>query len=302
MCPVSWVHIKLVELFLMYFIFELAACLIKELPKGESLSIKTFIGYFTPYYWFIFVYIALYLISPFINLMWEHLDRKGQKYLLITSVLLFSVYPMFCETVMNLSGTSIWDTFTVYGLIQGINTTGISGSGGGYTIVNFVLMYLIGCYLREREDDIKKVKSWRLSVLLALCVFTIMGWIFADYLLTDKPYQETISWNYENPLIIAEAVLVFLIFSKMKIKISKVINILAAASFPSYLIHTNIIGYFRVEEFVNLFLPLFMLHAVGTIIVIYLISFVIFEVYDLCTRPVFKRISGKWKRRRYIEI
>ena len=296
--------LKPIELFLMYLIFELAACLIKELPKGEGLSLKTFMGYFSPSYWFIFVYIALYLISPFINVMWEHLDRKGQKILLITAISLFSVYPMFCEVMTSVSGTSIWDedSMSIYGLLQGINTVGITGSEGGYTIVNFVLMYLIGCYLREREDDIKKMKLWPLFVLLALNVFMIMVMVFAAHLITGNPYSGNTAWNYEDPLVISESVLIFMIFAKMKIKNSKLINILAGASFPSYLIHINILEFFGIEEAVNRFLPMFLLHAFVTIFGIYVISFVIYKLYDLCTSPVFKLISNKWKRRRFIEI
>ena len=55
--------LKPVELLSMYIVFELLAYLIKELPNGGPFSWKELFSYFMPIYWFIFVYIALYLIS-----------------------------------------------------------------------------------------------------------------------------------------------------------------------------------------------------------------------------------------------
>ena len=70
-------------------VFELVFCLIKELPKGNGLDFKTVLGYYTPSYWFVFVYIALYLISPYINLVWSHLGDGGRKTLLFILTGLF---------------------------------------------------------------------------------------------------------------------------------------------------------------------------------------------------------------------
>ena len=296
--------LKPVKLLTMYAAFELAACLINELPKGGPISLSTFFSYFTPSYWFVFVYVALYLISPFINMMWDHLSRSGKITLLVLSIVLFSVYPTIWETVTFLSGTRIWgeDKISFYGISQGVSPLGLFGSGAGYTIVNFVLLYLIGCYLRDREDDGVRTGSGKLLILLLLNVLVIIGWTYAEFAVSGAPINATTGWNYENPFVISEAVLVFLVFQNMKPGNNRVINALAAAAFPTYLIHMNILGYFRITDFVKAGTPILILHILCSAAVIYLLSFVICKLYDLITEPVFKRISGKWKRKRFIVI
>lgn len=296
--------LKPVKLLSMYVFFELIAYLIKELPAGEPFSLSTFADYFTPSYWFIFVYIALYILSPYINLMWSHLNRKKQKQLLIILIALFSLYPIAWEMITYASKDSIWgaESISSNGLIQGISSIGLFGSGAGYTIVNFILMYLIGCYLRDIEEDGKKFKNGTLAVLLIINVALIIYWTYLEFFVLGGAIDGTTSWYYDSPFVISEAVLIFLVFKNMKIKKNKVINKLASASFPTYLIHINLLEYFNIPTFVRGNTWILILHIIGSTIAIYLISFVIYELYDLITKPLFKAISGKWQKRRYIDL
>ncbi len=292
--------LKPIELFAQLAVFETAFYLIKELPKGEPFSFGRFMSYYTPSYWFVFVYIALYLISPYINSVWARLDAKGKKTLLCISLGLFSVYPIAWEAVTNLSASGIWgeDKVSWYGLEQGISTLGLFGSQAGYSIVNFVLMYMIGCYLRDREDDIAKTGEGKLILLYILNIALIVGWTYLDKAISGAPINTTTGWNYENPLVISEAVLLFMIFKNAHIKQSKIINRIAAASFPSYLIHKNLLEYAGIENAVRGSTPLLVLHIAASTLIIYLISFVIYEIYNLIARPVFAKISAKWKDHR----
>ena len=296
--------LKPVQLLSMYVVFELIAYLVKELPKGEPFSLSSLADYFTPSYWFLFVYIALYILSPYINLMWSHLNRKKQKHLLIILIALFSIYPIAWEAITYASKSSIWgaESITSYGLMQGGSTIGLFGSGAGYTIVNFVLMYLIGCYLRDIEEDGKKFKTGLLSVLLLINVALIVYWTYLEFFVVEGSIDSTTAWYYENPMVISEAVLIFLLFKNMKIKKNKVINILAAGSFPTYLIHINLLEYFHIPEFAQGNTLILILHIIGSTIAMYLISFAVYELYNLLTKPLFKAISKKWQKRRYIDL
>ncbi len=296
--------LKPVKLLSMYVVFELTAYLIKELPSGEPFSISTFADYFSPSYWFIFVYIALYILAPYINLMWSHLNRKKQKQLLIIFIALFSIYPIALEVITYASKNSIWgmESVSSNGMMQGISSIGLFGSGAGYTIVNFILMYLIGCYLRDIEEDGKKFKNGTLAVLLIINVALIIYWTYLEFFVFSGAIDGTTSWYYDSPFVISEAVLIFLVFKNMKIKKNKVINILASASFPTYLIHINLLEYFNIPMFVQGNTWILILHIIGTTIAIYLISFAIYELYNLITKPIFKAISGKWQKRRYIDL
>ncbi len=281
--------LKPVELLAQLVVFELLFCLIKELPKGEGLTFRIVLEYFTASYWFVFVYIALYLISPYINLVWSHLSESGKKTLLIICTGLFSVYSILTDLIQHFRPDNS----------NGLSTIGIRGSQAGYTIVNFVLMYLLGCYLRDREEKGKKTGTGKLTLLLILNVAAIFGWTYLEKIITGDVINNTAAWNYDNPLVITEAVIVFLIFSNMKLGSSKVINKLATASFPAYLIHINLLEYCGIETYVRENPALLTAHILGSTIVIYLISFVIFLIYDLITKPLFSLITKRWTNRAY---
>ncbi len=285
--------LKPVELLSMYIVFETASWLVRDLRAGSALTLSGFLGYLRPSYWFVFVYIALYLISPYINKMLKGLGKKEKKILLILSFLLFSVQPAAVDLFWSLSRSEG---------SQGLSSIGLFGSGAGYTIVNFVLMYLIGCCLRGIDDEDLTFKTGKLIFLLVTDVLLMVFWIYSESAATTLPLNNSTALNYENPLVIFEAVIIFLLFKNMKIRNNRVINRLAAASFPTYLIHINIITGFDIEVFVRSGTASFVILMAGTLIAVYLVCFVIFTVYDLITRPLVRLISEKWRKGRFITV
>lgn len=284
--------LKPVKLLSMLVVFELAFYIIQEPLQGKPFSFEGLLRYFTPNYWFVFVYISLYLISPFINLAWERLSRKNRKNLIVILLVLFSFLPIITEMIGAFTGSSL----------HGVSTIGLDGSQSGYTIVNFVLMYLIGCWLHDRDEeldhkDMKPVSIILLFIPIPLVLFAML--IFEKRFIGGDPTVLVIAYRYQNPLVIAEAVLYFLFFKQIKLKNSRIINSFAAAAFPSYLIHINLFRYCGIEEAVLRPMPLLLAHVFGCIIGIYLISWVIYTVYSFVTRPLFSMIDRKWKHNRF---
>ena len=89
-------------------------------------------------------------------------------------------------------------------------------------------------------------------------------------------------------------------FNSLKIKSNKVINALAAGVYPTYLIHINLLEYLQIERFVRSGTAIMVIHMLGCMVGLFLVSFVIYTLYDLLTKPLFIGISKKWKRYRYI--
>lgn len=292
--------LKPIKSITMFLVFELAAYLIKELPKGEPFSFKTLFGYFSPSYWFIFLFFALYLISPFISLLWSHMKLPAKKALLGVFITLFSVYPFVWDVISHLNKYSFWNEPSLNGIIQGISPISLFGADKGYTLINFILMYLIGCYLRDKIDNGLKERPGNLLVILGVNLVLIVCWTFADRMFTGFDLQTTVCWNFENPLIIIESVALFMFFNSLKIKSNKVINALAAGVYPTYLIHINLLEYLQIERFVQSGTAIMVLHMLGSMFGLFLVSFVIYTLYELLTRPLFNMISKKWKRYRYI--
>ena len=79
----------------------------------------------TEHYWFIDVYLILSLLTPFINKAIADIDRKGYKGILLVGLIGFSVLPSFMPFASE-----------------------IFFLNGGANIVWFVILYLIGGYLR----------------------------------------------------------------------------------------------------------------------------------------------------------
>lgn len=292
--------LKPIKSITMFLVFEFAAYLIKELPKGEPFSFKTLLGYFAPSYWFIFIYLALYLISPFISLMWSHMKLPAKKALLGVFITLFSVYPFVLDVISHLNKYSFWNEPSANGILQGISPISLFGAGRGYTLVNFILMYLIGCYIRDKIENGLKERPGNMIVILGVTLVLIVFWTFADKMLTGFDLPTTICWNFENPLIIIESVALFMFFNSLKIKSNKVINALAAGVYPTYLIHINLLEYLQIERFVRSGTAVMVIHMLGCMVGLFLVSFVIYTLYDLLTKPLFIGISKKWKRYRYI--
>ena len=283
--------LKPVKLLSMLIVFELLFYIIQVPLQGIPFSFSNLMQYYLPNYWFIIVYIALYLISPFINMIWNNLSKRNRKILLGLSLGLFSVYPIITEMIGVLLGTDL----------RGTSTVGLDGSESGYTIVNFVLMYLIGCALRDHDDDPehKDMKPVSVVLLLFLNISVLMVWMIIEKsrIITD-PTILSIPYRYQNPLVISEAVLYFLLFKQIKIKNSKVINSLASAAFPSYLIHINLFRYCGIEQAVNNPPAKLLAHVLGCAAGIYLISWAVYMLYNLITGPLFRFISRKWQKKR----
>ena len=286
--------LKPVQLLAQLFIIETVFFLIKEIPHihEQENIFKKLLSYYTPSYWFVFVYIALYIISPYINLVWKKLDKRNKRIFLSFSVLLFSIISILTDIFQYHYKENVY----------GASFISIYGSSEGYTIINFVLMYLIGCYLRGLEEEGRKYKSIKLFILLVINIFAVFGWVLLDRALTEKNIFATPAINYNNPLVISAAILLFLLFKNMNIGSNRVINKLAEASFPAYLIHINLLEYCNIINMVNGNTGLLILHIIGTAVVLYVISFLIHMIYDLLTKPVFKRISGKWNKKRFIDL
>ncbi len=280
--------LKPLELFCRYLIFELAAFIIGAAFKSEYRSFDGFLSFFTGYYWFVFIYIALYIISPYLNLVFDTITPKGRKTMLLLSLATFSVYPFIIDILAYRTGRTF----------AGTSTIGLEGAQSGYTIVTFVLMYLLGCYLRDMD---REYKTGNLICFLAADIAAIGTWMYVDKLLTGSFIMDSASINYENPMVIFEAVLVFLIFRNIKMKNVKAINELAGASFSVYLLHIYFLSFFNTAESVKGNPVFLVLHILGSAVIIYILVYIINKVYELITVPVFKAVDHKWKKNRFFD-
>lgn len=219
--------------------------------------------------YFVVLYIVLYFISPYINLVLEKQDSLQWRKLLLTLLLLFSVYAV-CVDLYN----EILDTERM-----GMSPITAWGNKQGFNIVNFVLMYIIGAYIR-RQSPFKKVKSRFLVLAIVGNTLIISLWAFVNTLLSKHGLRS--AWVYHNPLVILQAVLFFVLFSRLTFQ-STIVNNLSKASFTCFLFHGYVLGLIKIEWAVEQPLPIMLVHICVCICIIYLLSWVVYQIYRLCT-------------------
>lgn len=194
---------KILQLILTTFFYGVIIYLVLLITQYSSFNIeniKTFIKSITDS-WFITTYIILYFLIPFINKLINMLSKKNFEILLIILIFFFSIWP------------SVWTFITI--------------NDGGYGIINFILMYLIGAYIRLYWDEVNCTKKFILVYIENALITTISSFFFER------------AFNYNFITNIIGAVALFEVFKNINLKNNKVINKLASYTFAVYIIHTN---------------------------------------------------------------
>lgn len=179
-------------------------------------------------YWFIKMYLLLYCLSPFINKLIDSLDKKSFQKLLLVNFIILSIVPNI--------------------------TNGEFIFNNGYTLYNFVFLYLLGAYLRLyplEKSYFFKIFSTSLFRIIMISIFIFCVFINNAIFYQGKQLvginsvfdmiSNTIELNilnYSNPIVIIQSVAYFSFFTTLKIK-SKAINKFSGLMLGVYFIHEN---------------------------------------------------------------
>ncbi len=262
--------IKVLQLLVQVVVLGLVRYGLSLLLSGSAFSITTLISFMIPNNWFVTLYLTLYILSPYLNLLLERLDERQMKRLILLGLGLFSMWPTLMDVVRDVVGISF---IGLYPLSNG-------GNLDGYTIVQFALMYLIGAYLRRFGEQIR-IKSGWLGLIFLACVGLVTVW---------QVVIPASARAYSNPLTILMAVCIFIIFSRIQLQ-SKLVNFLAKGTFSCYILHDVFLPHIGVEHVIHGNPMILIGHIFACAIGIYLISFAIGFLYDLVSRPVMLRVG-----------
>lgn len=272
-----WKPIKLIT---QVMLFGLASYLVRSIFIG--FSIKSMIGNMIPANYYVILYVTVYIISPYINVVFENVTKKQMRLFAVASFALFSVYPTLVDIFSEITGNE-W---------MGLSTIGILGDQSGYTIVTFVLMYILGAYLRLGENTLKTWSTRLISGILLTCIVILTLWAKAN--LTFRGLDGS-AYYYCNPVVIFMAMLMFELFSRFEIKndrMKKLINIMAEGVFSVFLLHSHFLKYINIEMFVRRSLLIMLMHIVVSSGMIYTICWCVHIVYHKITDPLFGKLAG----------
>lgn len=153
-------------------------------------------------------YLVFFLFIPFLNILIHNLNERQHICLLLLCGFLY----VFLGTVPYFSVTFNYVSW-------------------------FIVLYFISSYIRLYPKRIYKNNAFwsvALFVMTLLCAASVIG---CDFLFKGSYYLFVTDSN--TLLAVLESVCAFMFFNNLKIKNSKVINVIASATFGVLLIHAN---------------------------------------------------------------
>lgn len=229
-------------------------------------DIKLLFPVITKQYWYITAYLALCILSPYINTFLKAADRKILRSLLVTGFFLFYVMATFCF-VIN-AEQLVMDA--------------------GYGLINFVYLYCLGYYIRNYYEDNKRTGVYLLIYVIS-CLFVLLGNAGLSKILGFY-FNSLISYN--TIFVLLASVGVFLVFQNIHVPGNKLISKLAPKTLAVYIIHMNpVLSRFIFTDLlkVNAYSGLqLIIAAIVLSTAIFLVAAVIDMVVDLILKPIEK--------------
>lgn len=266
--------IKPLSLIIEVIFFSIAQYVVSVLFGSTIFSWGDLFKSLIPNNYFVILYITVYFLHPYLNWLFVEKTEKQKKEMLFILIGLFSVWPTIVDLFSEITGTQ-WN---------GLSSIGLYGSQWGYSIVNFILLYIVGAYFRFKKDEDKE-SIQKLLIYILFCTILLTGWSeindFTGY------FTEKSAWEYCNPIMILQASLIFRLFKKFNLKYNKIINRLAKACFTVFLLQNFLLGKMNISYYVTKEFIVMIVHMVITLIVIYFICWVSFEIYNLLTTPIY---------------
>lgn len=253
---------KIIKLIVLAYLYGTLFYFFAIILGEETFNLKELIIQVNPFlawgYWFIKTYVVLYLISPYLNKLLKSIKKSEYKILILILTIFFNIWPSFFPQAVN--------------------------SDGGYGIISFVYLYIIGGYLKLYYENKKSFKG---NLCLYCCssfivfIFSIIHW--------------GTGWSYNFLFNIISTIYLFLAFSKLNIK-SNAINKISTYTFAVYIIHFNKYfiefiykGILKCQNFYQS--KYFIFHLILSVIIIFLLSVLIEIIRKQISHVVFKYIK-----------
>lgn len=221
---------KVFYLWVSAFTWGVIIAVIDWVINGFWITPDYFVGLILPIstrkYWFLTVYAALYLLSPFINRLIDALSQKQYQSLIVVSIVLFSISPSLIP----------------YGGEDGI--VGVNGIGGT-NLIWFIVLYIIAAYIRKYGRLKKGVDVVKYPVVSAIAISGMLFFQWSMKCLDERlglgGSYGTWLYNYASILSLIASLGFFYLALSVKIRetewVKKIIVFLGQGTFGIYLFH-----------------------------------------------------------------
>ncbi len=209
---------KVVSLWLWVFFYSIVSYLIVVCCGIEKFSAQNFLMALVPLltnrYWFFTAYILLYLLSYFLNKMILNSSKKALKILIVFSF----IFAIFMEA--------------------GIGS--IVNLEFGYNLLWFIVLYIVGAYLKLYPPKIKKI--FVLLIYIASTLILWGGFYIPENNIILYALHMICSSFYTAPFCFIASVSIFLLFKDIKcknVKLNKFITFISSCTFGIYLLQES---------------------------------------------------------------
>ena len=210
---------RLIVLWLEVVFYSVIVAVIYRSIHPDSVSLKTVRDMFFPLtnntYWFFSSYAGLFLIRPFLDKAVRHTEKKPLIRLMAVIFAAFCCFPM------------LTDPFQM---------------AGGYSFIWFVILYLIGAFLKKCEIT-EKISGRK--ALAGILMMTVFAWLWKMFgfeirIMNSNIHPGTLI-SYISPVTVMSAALHVILFAKIRIQdpIRKIVTFFAPGAFAAYLINTH---------------------------------------------------------------
>ena len=209
---------KIVILWLEVLFYSVLTYLVTSLFFKHNFAWDAFAYSFFPIlnnrYWFFTAYFLLYISIPFLNkIMQNSTKREGAALVIIIFIL------AYVSTRFSIKQVSLFTD--------------------GYSYIWFLLLYLLGAYLRQYPPQINKLNAFIIYISCTLAVFGFTA-ISNNSFLTKLVYN---SLDYDSPLVLLASMAAIILFKDITIKntfVHKTICYISSCTFGVYLYHNSV--------------------------------------------------------------
>lgn len=274
---------KAINLLLICCVYRATVHVLTTVADGKPINPALLAYSFIPRSYYIWIYCTLYIISPYINRIVQNMSRKEYTRLLIVAFALFCLWPTIIDVIRCSWAPTLKDIFTV----------SREGNDSGFTLVNFVFLYLIGGYLRKYPITFKHkyTKYLELGISLLCAAATAVICVIFPKISGTKAIL-----GYETFFVVIQAATFFDFFTRINVRYSVLINFFAKASLGVYLLHSGIIKVLM--HFINIE-PMFKSGFLGSVeawLLLLISGYVIAAVVDSLVRLIMTPISKWWSK------
>jgi surface polysaccharide O-acyltransferase-like enzyme len=268
---------KVINLVAMTIFYSVLLYLLSCIMGQNELSIKKFCIRIVPQNYFLFLYVSLYLMSPYLNRIVCGLSKKGYLCFLFVLLFLFSIWPTFINLVQSILNIKM----------IGVYTLGLSGSDMGFNIMTFILLYYIGGAIRKYTDNISMKSS------LAVYIFITFGLLL---IAVSCKSVSKVFYYYDSFFLIIQAISLSIIFKNVHLEKSSILTFLAEKTYGVFLVHFFILNFFDYvfdikKELVNASFCYSAVLSLLVIFIVYIASILFVSLINLISSI----ISKKWK-------